>query len=317
MKPLLRLLTIAIIGVTAIALSAQRRISPVNTPATATQPVNENRQEGDSIDRSRLVQMTDSKGNKILVDTITGKEFVDSAAIKETKKAKIKYPLLYNASISADFFTPLMRAFGQHYGIAEFAAELNLLNRYIPIVEIGLGQAKNTPDDNNYTYRSPISPFFRIGMNYNFMYNSNPDYMVYAGVRYGFSPFKFSVTDISLDNGYWGENDRFETPSQSVTAGYFEILIGLRVKIMGNFSLGWNVRYHSLLHETETKYGQPWYIPGFGSRNSSIGATFSLTYTIPFHKKRTEIPGTQDTPVTETAPDTATSSDQAEPSYQQ
>lgn len=289
MKRPLQILTAAIIGLTAIvSLSAQRRISPINTPATATQPVNENRQEKDSIDRSRLVEMTDSKGNKILVDTISGKEFVDSAAIKESKIPKMEHPLLYSASLSADMFTPLMRAFGQHYGLVEFAAELNLHNRYIPVVEIGLGQADNTPDDNNYTYRSPISPFLRIGANYNFLYNSNPDYMVYAGIRYGFSPFKFSVTDISLDNGYWDQTDRFDIPSQSVTAGYFELILGLRVRIIGNFSLGWNVRYHSLLHESQTDYGQPWYIPGFGSRNSSIGATFSLTYTIPLQKKETQ-----------------------------
>ena len=191
---------------------AQRRVTPIDTPATATQHINENKANGDSLDRSRLVEMTDSRGNKILVDTVTGKEFIDSAAIEKAKNLKMKYPLLHSATVSLDLFTPAMRAFGTKYGLGEVAAEINLYNRYIPVLEFGLGQAENTPDDNNYTYKSAISPFFRIGMNYNFFYGSNPDYMLMIGLRNGFSPFKFEVTDISQQGGYWNEPMTYDIP---------------------------------------------------------------------------------------------------------
>lgn len=266
----------------------QRRITPVNTPATATQPVNENKAATDSVDRTHVVEMIDTQGNKVLVDTLAGTEFVDSTAVDNKPIPKMEYPLLYSASVSADLFTPAMRAFGQHYGLTEFAVEVNLHNRYIPVFEFGLGQADYTPDDNNYTYRSPIAPFFRIGANYNFFYNSNPDYLLFAGVRYGFTPFKFSVTDITLNDSYWDETKRFDIPEQSVTAGNFEFLLGLRVKIIDRISLGWTVRYHSLLHDSVTDYGEAWYIPGFGSRNSSLSATFSITYTLPLSKPTPE-----------------------------
>lgn len=266
----------------------QRRITPINTPATATQPVNENKTANDSVDRTHVVEMIDTQGNKVLVDTLAGTEFVDSTAVATKPIPKMEYPLLYSASVSADLFTPAMRAFGQHYGLTEFAVEVNLHNRYIPVFEFGLGQADYTPDDNNYTYRSPIAPFFRIGANYNFFYNSNPDYLLFAGVRYGFTPFKFSVTDITLNDNYWDETERFDIPEQSVTAGYFEFLLGLRVKIIDRISLGWTVRYHSLLHDSVTDYGEAWYIPGFGSRNSSLSATFSITYTLPLSKPTPE-----------------------------
>lgn len=303
MKPSATIAITLIIMMTAVMrINAQRRITPINTPATATQPINENREKNDTIKRSGLVETTDTKGNKILVDTITGKEFIDSTAISDRMIPKMTYPLLHSISVSTDIFTPAMRAFGQRYGLMEFAAEVNLHNRYIPVIEIGLGQAKNAPEDNNYTYRSPVSPFFRIGANYNFLYNSDPGRMFFAGIRYGFSPFKFSVTDISLDNGYWGESTLFDIPSQSVTAGYFEFLLGMRVNIIGNISLGWTVRYRSIIHESATDVGKPWYIPGFGSRNTSIGATFSVTYTIPFKTKKTEV-------IPETDPDTGTPDD--------
>lgn len=260
---------------------AQRRVTPIDTPATATQHINENKANGDSLDRSRLVEMTDSRGNKILVDTVTGKEFIDSAAIEKAKNLKMKYPLLHSATVSLDLFTPAMRAFGTKYGLGEVAAEINLYNRYIPVLEFGLGQAENTPVDNNYTYKSAISPFFRIGMNYNFFYGSNPDYMLMIGLRYGFSPFKFEVTDISQQGGYWNEPMTYDIPSQSVTAGYLQLLLALRVRIFDNFSMGWSVRYQSIMHESATPHGKAWYIPGFGARNRSLNATFSLSYTIP------------------------------------
>lgn len=260
---------------------AQRRVTPIDTPATATQHINENKANGDSLDRSRLVEMTDSRGNKILVDTVTGKEFIDSAAIEKAKNLKMKYPLLHSATVSLDLFTPAMRAFGTKYGLGEVAAEINLYNRYIPVLEFGLGQAENTPDDNNYTYKSAISPFFRIGMNYNFFYGSNPDYMLMIGLRYGFSPFKFEVTDISQQGGYWNEPMTYDIPSQSVTAGYLQLLLALRVSIFDNFSMGWSIRYQSIMHESATPHGKAWYIPGFGARNRSLNATFSLSYTIP------------------------------------
>ena len=260
---------------------AQRRVTPIDTPATATQHINENKANGDSLDRSRLVEMTDSRGNKILVDTVTGKEFIDSAAIEKAKNLKMKYPLLHSATVSLDLFTPAMRAFGTKYGLGEVAAEINLYNRYIPVLEFGLGQAENTPDDNNYTYKSAISPFFRIGMNYNFFYGSNPDYMLMIGLRYGFSPFKFEVTDISQQGGYWNEPMTYDIPSQSVTAGYLQLLLALRVRIFDNFSMGWSIRYQSIMHESATPHGKAWYIPGFGARNRSLNATFSLSYTIP------------------------------------
>lgn len=281
MKRLLSISLVALAFVCVFSSKAQRRVTPIDTPATATQHINENKANGDSLDRSRLVEMTDSRGNKILVDTVTGKEFIDSAAIEKAKNVKMKYPLLHSATVSLDLFTPAMRAFGTKYGLGEVAAEINLYNRYIPVLEFGLGQAENTPDDNNYTYKSAISPFFRIGMNYNFFYGSNPDYMLMIGLRYGFSPFKFEVTDISQQGGYWNEPMTYNIPSQSVTAGYLQLLLALRVRIFDNFSMGWSIRYQSIMHESATPHGKAWYIPGFGARNRSLNATFSLSYTIP------------------------------------
>ena len=74
--------------------------------------------------------------------------------------------------------------------------------------------------------------------------------------------------------------------NQRSTAGYIEVTFGLKVKIFKNWSLGWNIVYHSLMHETKNTNGEPMFIPGFGKRGSSMAGNFSLMYTFPINKKK-------------------------------
>ncbi len=239
----------------------------------------------DSIDYSKLAHIHDENGNVILVDTVTGTEIPDTTAMPTGKIPKMQQPLLYAAAVGVDIWDPLMRVFGQHYGLVEFSGELNLHNRYIPVVEVGLGQSSYTPDDNNYTYKVPLTPYFRIGCNYNFIYNSNPDYMAFAGVRFGWSHFNYEVNNVHLSSDYWGESTTFNLPKQTASVTYMQILFGIRVKVFGPISMGWCLRYKAKLKESKATYGRPWYIPGYGSRNGAITGSFSITYTLPFKKK--------------------------------
>lgn len=281
---------IILVALCAFTINAQRRITPIDNPNTATQHINETFNP-DSINRANLVEMTDAQGRTILVDTVAGTEVVDSAALRVVPK--MEYPLAYAASVGVNIWDPVMRLFGQKYGLIDFSAEFNMHNRYIAVFEVGLGQADNRPDDNNYTYKSPMSTYFKIGLNYNFLYNSSSDYMAMAGVRYGFSPFTFSITDVNIDSPYWQEDAPMTIPSQRVTAGYLEILFNLRLRIAGPVYLGWAFIFHTILHETKTPSGKPWYIPGYGTRNMPITGAFSVTYTFDLHKHK---PTPLDTP---------------------
>lgn len=279
------------------ASAQRRRINPIENPATRTQHINK-KARPDTLDRTNIVEKTDARGNIILVDTVTGKEVIDSTQMPTVPP--MIYPLVYSASVGVNLWDPIMRLFGQKYGLIEFSGEFNMHNRYIPVFEFGLGKADDTPDGNNFHYHSPIAPYFRIGMNYNFLFNSSPDYMAIAGIRYGFSPFSFSVDGTNTNSSYWQDGTFIQVPSQNVTAGYFAILFNLRVRISGPIYVGWSFSYHSILHESKTPYGKPWYIPGYGTRTSAISGAFSVTYTLDLtgRKKRRErtLPGT--TPIT-------------------
>lgn len=265
---------------------AQRKITPINTPQTATQPINEFQDDTARINakmRASMKHYVDDRGNLIYVDTVTGKEWHDTLALKV--RQPMKYPLLYALSIGVDIWNPLMRAFGQHYGLLDFSAQISLHNRYKPVFETGLGLAHNTPADNNFTYKSPLSVYFRLGADYNFLYNSDPQYQYFIGLRYGFSSFSFSIEDISILSTYWDETAHPSIPAQHPFVGWWEFVMGLKVQLWGPISAGWTLRYHNIIHESKSTYGNPWYIPGFGTRGSSISGSFTITYTLDLNQK--------------------------------
>ena len=274
------LLVLGVALAASVDASAQRRITPVRPaePGKTATPEQER-----PIDPSRLVTTTDAQGNTVTVDTVTGREYVDSTLLR--KPPKMEYPKFFEVSAGLNVWDPVMRVFGQKYGLGDAWAELNMHNRYFPVFVAGVGNCKDTPANKNYTFEVPVAPYFKIGASYNFLYNSNPDYKLMAGLRYGFSTFKWSVTDVTVDEGYWDDPSHFALRDLSHTSGWIEVTFGLRVKIWRQISAGWTIIYHSVLHDTSSPHGEPMYIPGYGKRSGAISGNFSIVYTIPLNKK--------------------------------
>lgn len=286
----------------------KRRASAVNTAAAVTQPINET--AGDTARfnaqmRKRPKTYVNNDGFTVYVDSVTGDEWIDSTLISRVPKMEV--PLWHAITAGVNVWDPVMRIFGQKYGLADAWIELSLHNRYKPIVEVGLGTANSTPPGMNFTYRSPLSVYFRLGANYNFLFNSDPDYSLYAGVRYGFSPFSYSIDNATVRPGYWGQGATFDIPAQHVTVGWAEVLLGVRVKLWGPISAGWTVRYKSILHQGKCPYGAPWYVPGFGAPGA-VSGSFSISYTLSLshlNKEKPEPVITDDAAVPAPAPEPA------------
>ena len=204
---------------------------------------------------------------------------------QEPVEPKYHYPLWNGIMLGVDLFDPVARLLGQEYGGFEISAELNLLNRFFPIWEIGLGSAKSTPEDLNFTYRSKLALYNRIGMNYNFKYNDESPNFFHVGFRYGLSAFEYDITNISLVNDYWGESNTADILNQHSFAQWMEVVAGIRVKIVDEVFMGWSVRFKFLLSEKKNFLSNPWYIPGFGPESGSVGFSYSIFYRIPMGKK--------------------------------
>lgn len=264
----------AILLLSAAGAPAQRRVTPTqpSTPGVTAPRPDEKRQSLQNVAR-----YLDENGNEVLVDTITGKEIIDSVGINIPK---MLYPTVNGVTVGVNIWDPAMRLFGQKYGIVDFSGAVSFHNRYFAVFEAGLGTCRDTPAGNNYTFRSPVSPYFKIGGDYNIFYNNSPDYQLRAMLRYGLSSFKWSVDDITLGNDYWGPPASFSIPQRATTTGWLELGLCIRVKIVGPLSMGWAIKFHRILHESDCPDGKPMVIPGFGKRTGAITGGFSIFYTL-------------------------------------
>lgn len=194
------------------------------------------------------------------------------------------YPLLYSSSIGFNFFDGVMSLFGQKHSSYDISASLSLHNWIEPIVELGIGFADNHPENGNFRYKSKPSFYGRIGANYNFLYKSNPDYQFYLGLRFGYTNYKYEITDVTINSDYWGQTNNFSILNQKAHAFYGQAVAGLKVKIWKWFSLGWSIRYGFKIKESMGSNSNPWFIPGYGTR--ALSASFSLIYTIPINTQK-------------------------------
>lgn len=228
---------------------------------------------------------------KIIQQYITG----DTAtALAEARKDSLRrvykhYPLLTDLSIGLNFVEPLFMAFGQTYASADINATLNMWNRLQPTVEIGMGWAKTTPDDKNFTYKGKPSPYFKLGANYNLMFKNSPDYQALIGLRLGYSTFSYDVTDIRYYNSYWQEQLTPGITGQRSHALWGEIGLGLKVKLWERVSMGWMIKYHGLFNYGKKEQSRPWFIPGYGPRSSSLGFSLGISYTLPWNRDEKHI----------------------------
>lgn len=272
--PLPRVMAMAIAVIVALSAIAQepdrRHVTPVKPETNQVKPPPKGTDE------------------KIIQQYITGDstEAVNQARKDSLRRAYKRYPRLTDLTVGVNFAEPLFMAFGQSYASADVNATLNMWNRIQPTIELGLGWAKTTPDDLHFIYRGKPSPYFKVGMNYNFMFKNSPDYQALLGIRLGYSTFSYEVTDILYNNSYWQEIISGSISDHS-HALWGEAGVGLRVKLAGPISMGWMLRYHGIFNYGKSEHSRPWFIPGYGPRKSSLGFSVSICYTLPLHHEGT------------------------------
>ena len=224
---------------------------------------------------------------KIIQQYISGDstEAINQARKDSLRRSYKRYPKLTDLSVGVNFAEPLFMAFGQSYASTDIHATLNMWNRLQPTVELGIGWAKSTPDDMNFTYHGKPSPYFKVGANYNFMFKNSPDYQAYLGIRLGYSTFTFDVTDVNYTNSYWHEKLTADIRGERSHALWGEAGVGLRAKLSGPISLGWMIRYHGIFNYGKSEHSRPWFIPGYGPRSGSLGFSLSVYYVLPLHRE--------------------------------
>lgn len=189
--------------------------------------------------------------------------------------------------LSTDFFGYIYPIFVKDaYYSAEVSATMNINNRFLPVVEVGVGHTDMVSQLYEIGYRTR-APYYRIGMDYNMQYkNGNPNY-IYLGGRVGYTSFEYSVDAPPLIDPVWGNEVPILFTDVPCRAVWVEAVGGVRAEIVKNFYMGWSLRYKYPLHTAPITNGGPWYIPGFGaSKGAVFGATYTVSYYFSATKKR-------------------------------
>lgn len=199
-----------------------------------------------------------------------------------TVRPKSPYPLFNGVTVGVNFADAIMAATGQTHSSYDINAMVSLHNWFFPTIEAGMGWGHHTENNDLFKVKAKPSMYAKVGINYNFLYKSDPAYMAYLGLRFGVAQCRWDKTDIKSSNE---EGETIYSPDemdQKCTSIFGEILAGLKVKIAGPFSLGWNVRYRLGLHSSGGM--EPWFVPGYGT--GPIGFTFNAYFTFGEKKKK-------------------------------
>lgn len=190
-----------------------------------------------------------------------------------------KVPVFAGFSVSADL-AGLMMTQVAVYGQYECALRLNFKESYFPIFELGIGSSNHT-DETTLQHYNVHSPYYRIGLDYNFIKNKHSSNRLYGGLRYGFTFYKFDLEGEDITDPVWGGSIPYYFESISSDAHWLELVGGLETKIWKFVHLGWSVRYRKLLKQKKNAIGKSWYVPGYGKNNeNNWGGTFNLIFDI-------------------------------------
>lgn len=201
----------------------------------------------------------------------------DTDTVSKTSPAS-PWPLFNGVTVGVNFFDAAMLIARQSFASFDAHVAVSLHNWVFPTLECGIGFSKNHEEGSEMIYRTHPSPYVKLGIDYNFLYKSTPDYMAGLGIRFGWSRPSYEITDASISAPYWDQTSTFSIYNQSVNAWFGEALAAVKVKIWQGLSLGWSIRYRFKLKIPDASSSTPWFIPGYGG-GSPLTATFSLMYT--------------------------------------
>lgn len=190
-------------------------------------------------------------------------------------------PMFQGFAVSGDLVGLLMMQLSD-YGQYEGALRLNLHNQYFPTIEVGYGKANHKNDEvTGINYRTS-APYFRIGCDVNILKRKHTGNRVFLGLRYAFTRYKVDIDREELVvDPIWGGSSAFAVNDEKCYQHWAEVLFGIDAKVAGPLHLGWSVRFRRRIAHDDGIMGNTWYVPGFGTQNSTrIGGTFNVTIDI-------------------------------------
>lgn len=202
-----------------------------------------------------------------------------SLRAQQKPKQKDKAPLLSGIAVSADVVGFAMKAVGAKFANMEVGARVNLLDKYFPVAELGIGDCQRDGAETGNTF-SATAPYMRFGIDYNFNKKHNGN-RLFGIFRYGFSSFKYDVGNGSFADPVYGTTIALQVNGEKATAQWIELGVGLETKLWSIIRLGWSLRYKKRVSMSCPDGGEPYFVPGFGKNNDNgWGGTVTLVFDV-------------------------------------
>jgi len=188
--------------------------------------------------------------------------------------------------VGADPGTFYYAIFSQKRDFFEFEADVDF-NRLFLVANYGVSGYRIEPP--TYAYENQGS-YMRFGADINLMHDDPHDNVAFFGLRYATSSFKDQLdydTDQVIQSETGWPNTRERANNDNVNASWFEMVTGLKIRVVKQLYLGFTVRYKLFMEPSGATEFKPYYIPGFGKNinASAFGFNYYVSYRLPFRKK--------------------------------
>ena len=189
---------------------------------------------------------------------------------------KDSIPIMRGFQVSFDLVGAAQTVWGD-YGQYEAALRLNLHDQWFPVVELGYGQASREDDPITELSYKTKAPYFRVGVDFNLLKKKHQANRLLAGFRYAQTSYKIDAWRKEFSDPVWLTPTCFGIHDEQCSQKWLEFVVGVDAQIVGPFHLGWSVRYKQRIAHDEGNAGSSWYVPGFGTQDTStLGATFNV-----------------------------------------
>jgi len=169
------------------------------------------------------------------------------------------------------------------YQELQFSADIDFY-RYFLNFEYGVFDREwIKPDGLNAVYKNSGS-HFKIGPDVNFLHKDPDGSALFFGMRYAWSGFSDQLT-YDYSSGYWGDGSN-QLENTSVSAHWFELTTGLKVKLTRILWMGYTARFKFGINSFEKQQLVPHWVPGFGlaDEKSFWGLDYWLIFRVPLKK---------------------------------
>lgn len=216
----------------------------------------------------------------------------DSTLMKDTVKPNI--PKKDNSgrhlSFGIDIFHPVLNQYITNEKGYEFTLDYYTKRDIYLAADAGWGSSNVNYPDLKY---ATDNKFFRFGVNRSLLLRKDSaDWNnLFIGFRLGGANVNRTQASYIVIDSLWGSTLGIE-PAKNFMAYWIELTMGVRVQIVKDISMGWNVRAKFLLNGKSFLDLAPLYIAGYGrgDKNSVFDYNLYLYYSISWKRKNQRLP---------------------------